>query len=86
MYVLLKVLKKCALYWSVTIILPNIEVNHVIQYIYKFVFNNHHCVCIEKKKYVCKIIPKSQLVLVSYKVQKEVKFTQKQPNCEKMQP
>ena len=47
MYVLLEVLKKmCTLleYHN------NIELNHAMQYIYKSVFNNHHCVCIEKKK------------------------------------
>ena len=31
-------------------ILSNIELNYAMQYIYKSVFDNHHCVCIEKKK------------------------------------
>ena len=42
----------------ITIILPNIEINQAIQYIYKSVFNNHHCVCIERRN-LSKNKPKS---------------------------
>ena len=66
-------------------LVTNIELNHIMQYIYKCVFDNHHCVCIEKKKGEYKQTPVShRLVLGPYKIQKEVKSTQKQPSCEKI--
>ena len=58
-------------------VVTNIELNHIMQYIYKCVFDNHHCVCIEKKKCGYKQTPVSnRLVLGPYKIQKEVKSTQ----------
>ena len=60
----------------------NTVLNHAMKYIYKSVFNNHHCIYIEKKKCEKENLNISHmLVLVLYKVLKEVKSTQKQPDC-----
>ena len=38
----------------------NIEIKHAVQYIYKSVFSNHYCVCIDQKKHGYKNKPLNQ--------------------------